>query len=989
MYQGSEGRIDPSQASNKEDLARFMRMIRAQADSPSYRDLEKSAAAQGKGRSLPRTTLGEVLRGRKFPSKAFLLTFVELCGAEPGEVQVWETTWNRLAVQYKVSEPATRSDESHAQQLARARQRTAELEEQCEQLLALVRRQSQAVERAAHILTVVGAALQKQGHWAEAEAVFDALTDLQQEPEPLNAQPSVQVESGLAEVMADSQARSADQELAAKMWASDDAIASRVDHRDTLAAQQPHMSPRATASALPGADEPQVAAVAGPVAPIRPEAFEEQPPRPPFGERVAGGLPAIWNLEPRNPEFIGRDLILHELFQRFDRGGASVVQALRGPGGVGKTQIAVEYAHRHADNYDLVWWLAAEDSSLVGEQLAALAVELRLVEKSTDTATAAAVVKSHLRGRDRWLLIFDNTEERTSVSQWLPGGPGHVLITSRAGGWERVATTVPVDVMGESESVDLLRTHCPELRQDEAEALAEELDYLPLALCQAGGFLAETATEVGDYLNLLNTHPAALLNEGEAGDYPRSLAAVIGLSLDQLTRADPVGLATVHVCALLAAESIPVRWLMAVDDITADDDGVLAALAHVSGDGMALRRAIATAVRFGLAKSNRGGVRLHRLVQGVVRDLLSPTARERVRRHARALLVANSPGDPEDPASWPEWARIVPHLLAVEPTTPTDLHLRALACNTAWYLIERGDADAGARLAQSLRDSWRRDLGPDDVHVLWATRCMARALREQGRYEEARSLYDDALPRYHRVMGKEHTDSLRLAHGSAINLRLLGRYEAARALQEETLNTYRSVLGEDHPHTLHSANHLAVDLGAMGHHDEARRLHEDTLARYRRVLGDDHPDTLRSANHLAADLLALGQYAEARVLDEDTLERCRHAFGEEHPYTLRAATSYATVQRNLGHLQEALRLQEATLARSHQILGTDHPQSLRAAQALSEILHHLHRLDRAEQLQEETVHRYRRMLGDQHPETRQANDLLQRINQRRLQEREE
>ncbi|MGW0871926.1 FxSxx-COOH system tetratricopeptide repeat protein [Streptomyces sp. NPDC002740] len=961
-------------------------MIRARADSPSYRELEKAAASLGKGRVLPRTTMGEVLRGRRFPSKAFLLTFVELCGAEPGEVHTWETTWNRLAVHYKVNEPATRTDEPHAQQLAHARQRTAELEEQCERLRALAQRQNQAMEQAAHVVTVAGVTLQQQGHWVAAEAAFTVVTDLQREFPSFDAQVSVRARRGLVEVMV-AQGRSADAELAAQMLTSDIAKALGADHPDTLAAHQLHMALRASAPTLRAADVPEVRAVAAAVTAARTEALGEHA-RPPFRARVAGGLPGIWNLEPRNPEFTGREGILQGLSQRFDRGGASVVQALRGPGGVGKTQIAVEYAHRHADDYDLVWWIAAEDSSLVGEQLATLAVELGLVEQSTDTVTATAVVKSHLRGRDCWLIIFDNAEERAGVSQWLPGGPGHVLITSRAGGWERVATTVPVDVMGESESVALLRTHCPELRQDEAESLAEELDYLPLALCQAGGFLAETATEVRDYLNLLNAHPAALLSEGEAGDYPGSLAAVIGLSLDQLTQADPVGLATVHVCAMLAPESIPVRWLMAVDDITSGDDEALAALVQVSGDEMVLRRAIATAVRFGLAKSNRGGVRLHRLVQGVVRDLLPATARERVRRHARALLVANSPGDPEDPAHWSEWARIVPHLLAVEPTTPTDLHLRVLGCNTAWYLIERGDADAGARLARSLRESWQRDLGSDDVHVLWVTRCLARALREQGRYEEARSLYDDALPRCHRVLGKKHPDSLRLAHGSAINLRLLGRYEAARALQEVTLNAYRSILGEDHPHSLHSANHLAVDLGALGHHDEARRLHDDTLARYRRVLGDDHPDTLRSANHLAADLIALGQYVEARILDEDTLERCRRAFGEEHPYTLRAATSYATVQRNLGQLQPALQLQEATLARSHQVLGADHPQSLSAAQSLCEILHHLHRLDHAEQLQEETVRRYGRALGDHHPETQNAKDLLRRIKQRRVQERE-
>ncbi|MFE6889967.1 FxSxx-COOH system tetratricopeptide repeat protein [Streptomyces sp. NPDC057694] len=964
MEQGPEGSVDPSSARSKEDLARFLSMLRVRADSPSYRELEKSASGLGIGQALPRTTLGEVLRGRRFPSKAFLLTFVRLCGVPPGEIHVWENTWNRLAVQYKVGELADRSAES--QGAGAAPRRIAELEERIGVLSERLRRQEQAIEQAGRAWAAVGTALQDQGHTSEAEAVYLAVIALQRELDSFDAQTVARVRHGIVEAMS-AQGRHSDAEVAAELLVGEPAETMGADRAGTLAAEQLMTSAR-TPLPPPLSGGPQPPQLAGATV---------SPGRAQYS-RVAGGLPTIWNLEPRNPEFTGREDILQRLRRSFHQGGTSVVQALQGQGGVGKTQIAVEFAHRNAADYDIVWWIAAEDSALVGEQIAALAVELGWVEQGTDTATATAVAKSHLRGRDRWLLIFDNAEERAAVSDWLPGGPGHVMITSRAGRWERVAVRVPVDAMIESDAIALLRTHCPELSSEEAELLAGELDFLPLALCQAGSFLAETATEVDDYLNFLHTHPAALLNEGEAGDYPRSLAAVIGLGLDQLAQDDPTGLAVVRVCALLGPEPIPVRWLMTVEDITADDEA-LSGLVRVVNDEMLLRRAIGTTVRFGLATSNRDGVRLHRLVQSVIRDLLPATARERVRRHARALLVANRPGDPEDPATWPEWARIVPHLLAVEPNAPVDLHLRMLACSTCWYLIERGDADAGGRLARSLCEAWGRDAGPDDVHVLWATRCLARALREQGRYEEARLLYEDALARYQRVLGKEHTDTLRLAHGCAINLRLLGRYQEARELQEVTLRSYRATLGKDHPHSLHSANHLAVDLGALGHHDEARKLHEDTLTRYRRVLGDDHPDTLRSANHLTADLIALGEYAEARMLDEETLHRCQRAFGEEHPYTLRAATSYATILRNLGQLQAALELQEVTLTRSRQILGTDHPQSLRAAQMLCEILYHLDRLDRALELQRETVQRYRRVLGEEHPETRRAVDLLRKI----------
>ncbi|QEV21581.1 tetratricopeptide repeat protein [Streptomyces alboniger] len=973
MDHGSESRVDPSVAQTKEELSRFMHMLRARADSPSYRDLEKAAVSLGT--SLPRTTLGEVLRGRRFPSKAFLLTFVRLCGADLEEMQVWEGVWNRLAVQYKVAEPSSTAVDPASPDLLHERRRSVVLERELKDLRAQLKQQSLLLERAARAWTNVGDALRREGHWASAGVVYGAVADLQSALPASGTDVAFRARLGVIEVLA-AQGQYADAETAALQLTNECTKVLGADHPDTLAAQQMLVTLGNPPSARQISVRPGVSDPDGSLTLTRSEPHAAS-------SRVPGALPPVWNLEPRNPQFTGRDGILRRLRERFDLGGASVVQALRGLGGVGKTQIAVEYAHQRAYAYDVVWWIAADDSSLVGDQIAALAVELALVERDTDTATAAAVAKAHLRGRDRWLIIFDNAEERAAVSEWLPGGPGHVLITSRVGGWESIAATMQVEGMAALESVALLQAHCPDLGRGEAELLAEQLDFLPLALCQAGGFLSETATEVGDYLNLLSTHPAALLSEGEAGDYPRSLAAVIGLSLDQLAQADPVGLAIVRVCALLAPESVPVRWLMTRGEWESGDDESIAVLTQVAEDEMRLRRAIGTAVRFGLAKGGRDGVRLHRLVQGVVKDLLPAIALESMRRHSHGMLVENDPGNPESPSTWAAWAHIVPHVLAVEPTTSRNPRLRPLACKASWYLIERGDADAGTRLAISLRSAWLRELGADDVHVLWVTRCLARGLREQGRYEEARRLYDDALPRYHRVLGPRHTDTLRLAHGSAINLRMLGRYEAARQLQGDTFDSYRDVLGQDHPHTLHSANHLAVDLSILGHHDEARRLHEDTLARYRRVIGDDHPDTLRSANHLAADLVALGDHAHAKALDEDTLDRCRRVFGEDHPYTLRAANSYATILRKLGDLRQALTLQEETLARSQQILGADHPQTLRTAHALSETLHHSQQLARAEDLQADTVQRYRQVLGDDHPDTRNSVDLLEKITARK------
>jgi transcriptional regulator with XRE-family HTH domain len=568
---------------------------------------------------------------------------------------------------------------------------------------------------------------------------------------------------------------------------------------------------------------------------------------------VRGARPRVWNVPARNPGFTGRDGLLAEVRELLVAGEKAVVQALHGMGGVGKTQLAAEYAHRFAGSYELAWWVNAEQGGLIGDQVAALGLALGCVRPGAGIEAVRAAVLAELRHRGGWLLVFDNAEDPADVAPWLPGGGGHVLITSRQRGWEEVAAPVGIDVLARAESVALLQARVTGLPEADAGKLAAELGDLPLAIAQAAGFMADTGMTAGEFLVLLATRAGQLLAQGTPGSYPRSLAAATGLIADRLAGQDPAAAALASVCAFLAPEPIP-------ESLFTGAAGVLPGeLAARAADPLAWRQTLAQLTRQSLARIDHRGLQMHRLTQAILRDRLTPAQAAATRKCAEAVLAASNPGDPPNPVTWPAWAALTPHVLAADLAATGNPALRELARYTCWYLIERGDPRIAHQLASGLHRQWCDRLGQDHEHTLIAAHYRAWTLQEMGRHTESRDLNQDTLARRRRVLGHDHPDTLYTAHNLAIDLRKLGDVQAARDLDQDTLERHRRVLGQDHPATLRALGELAHDLRALGEVQAARDLDQDTLDRRRRVLGQDHPDTLASAASLAIDLRELGE----------------------------------------------------------------------------------------------------------------------------------
>jgi hypothetical protein len=677
----------------------------------------------------------------------------------------------------------------------------------------------------------------------------------------------------------------------------------------------------------------------------------------------AGRLPAVWRVPPRNPRFTGRDGMLAELRRRLHSGeGTLVVQALYGLGGVGKTQLAIEYAHRFAADYDLVWWIDAAQPVLIPDQLAGLADRLGLPPGPTVADTVDGLL-AELRDRDRWLLTFDNAERPADIATYLPGGAGHVLITSRSPGWGALGGRLEVDVLTRAETIALLRARIPNMSEELADQLAAELGDLPLAAAQAAGYLEQTDLPPADYLRRFRTHRTTLLTRGDVVGYSGRLDTAWALSLERLRCEDPAAVRLLELAAFLAPEPIP------LDLISRHPDLLDEPLRTVAADPDALADTVGALVGYSLARRHPDGFHVHRLVQAVIRHQLPPDRQQATEQRVVALLAAAAPGDPDNPARWAAYTALAPHVLASAPLGDSSPAGRQLVLDTIRYLQAHGDSHAGRAVSEPLLDRWRSLLGPDHPDTLAAASALILALRSVGEAAPARTLGQETVHRCRLVLGPDHRSTLSAAAALTGALAQLGAAEPARALGEDTLGRCRRVLGPDHALTLVAATALIAALNQLGQVELARALGEDTLGRCRRVLGPDHSNTLLAAATLTLALAQLGHAEPARTLGEDTLQRARRVLGPDHAAILSAAAALTLALAQLGQAEPARTLGEGTLQRCRRVRGPDHPLALVAAAALTGALGQVGQAEPARILGEDTLRRCRRVLGPNHPIT--------------------
>ena len=643
--------------------------------------------------------------------------------------------------------------------------------------------------------------------------------------------------------------------------------------------------------------------------------------------------PPVWRVPARNAVFTGRDEVLEQLHDRLNSSSVAVVapMALHGLGGVGKSQVALEYAHRYMADYDLVWWINAEQEELINPVLAPLAQSLGLRSRDSIPETAQAVREALRVGRpyERWLLIFDNADNPDEVRDFFPGGSsGHVIVTTRNPAWSTVAEPLEIDVFARNESVDLLRRRVSGLssmrrrRWPRCSATCRSLSSR-----RAPGWRRPGCPPTSTSPGCGATSSCSLTRARRVTTRPRSRRPS-GCPSTGCASESPGAARLLELCAYFSPDPISLSLIYS-------DEMIDFLLPH---DPRLQERSILAVLirdltRFSLAKIDRGNntLEVHRLVQAVVRAQM-PTSKyhEDTAHEVHRVLVGARPrqGGTDDPENWPRYDLIWPHLSGSEAASCDFEDTRKLLIDRVRYLWKRGEYEEAIESGKEFQDQFERKIGIDHRQTLHLRFQIANVLRSAGRSQEAYELDTDIFEKQENSLGGAHPHTLQTAGSIAADLRALGKFGEALAMDQETYNQLRYTVGPDEPNTLSAANNLAVDLRLVGNFKRAREIDEETLADRKRVLGEDHPYTLHSESMLGRDMRELGQYVESIDLLTDTVERYRGKLGEESVETLRTAKSLAVSLRKTGRLTEAMRLTSQTYERYKATYGEGHPDAL-------------------------------------------------------------
>jgi tetratricopeptide (TPR) repeat protein/tRNA A-37 threonylcarbamoyl transferase component Bud32 len=655
--------------------------------------------------------------------------------------------------------------------------------------------------------------------------------------------------------------------------------------------------------------------------------------------RAATELRPVWMVPlPRNLSFTGRKELLRELELSLSARHLLAVVALRGLGGVGKTQLALEYAYRFADHYRLVAWIRAEAAETLAADYCTIAGQLGLSETRGEGEKIEAV-RSWLERSDRWLVVFDNAPNPEVIRSYLPRfHSGHVLITTRHQSWSDLAAYVSVDVLEHQDAVEFLLKRTGEADAQNAGELCEELGRLPLALEEAAAYLEATGRTIASYLPLLRRHQRRVLLQPPTSDQPGILRTTWELSFRQVERESPHASDLLTLCAFLAPDDIPLELLhRGAEHLTEE-------LRQCFSDEVSFDGCIAALRRYSLVKAAQDAISVHRLVQLVTRDRLTEVESERWARLALRLVEGVYPTRGLAGDDCPEAGRLLPHALSALSFSAPDVEeaesAGRLLRRTATYLSARGSQSRAAEHLERALELFEKTRVDEDqvADLLWDLGMVLYALGEPAaareRLERGLRLLEGRKGPMHPLVGRN------LISLSWV-LRTLGEFDATVSTTERSAEIVERSLGVDHPFVATTLAVRASALWSLNRIGESRSCAERALTVLGRERAPLHPLVCGSWYLLGQLEFDLGELKRAGECVECGLEVGERAYGLDHPLVCAIVRLQGSILEQRGDLEGARRCYERSLIGAERACRYLHEDIALARSALGSVLQRL------------------------------------------------
>jgi hypothetical protein len=675
----------------------------------------------------------------------------------------------------------------------------------------------------------------------------------------------------------------------------------------------------------------------------------------------------------RNESFVGRESQLAQLEAKlFSNKQTTTTLAIVGLGGTGKSQLALEVAHRTRLNHKscLVFWMDASDMNSLYRSYTSVAQKLRVPGCNDDQADTKQVVNRCMAAISarRCLLIYDNvggTTLRPSASSKTQAADlADFLPHSKLCSVIFTTTESKIAQAFAPRNVTALHTLTPDTalrmlqtrltiplsnaEQQEAMHLSEELLYLPLAIAQAAAHINASGMTVQQYRAQLDKHKEASLKysddfaEGEQQESSlrNTVAATLSLSMSQVHQNNAVAVDYLFVAACVDRKDISLDLLDAASPRARED-----AVKVLNKYALITRRPAECALD------------VDRLVHEALRKRLQVHGQliQWTQRTFTQLLRVFPNNDHNNRSKWRRLLPHAQHALSHSLGDDDDEERLDLASKCARTLYSDGRYKEAEDLELQVMQMRKRVLGDEHPDTLTSINNLASTYSKQGRWKEAEELQVQETQTRKRVLGDEHPDMLTSMANLVATYRDQGRWKEAEELQVQEMQMRKRVIGDEHPHTLNSIANLAATYSNQGRWREAEELLVQEMQMRKRVLGDEHPDTLNSIANLSATYSSQGRCKEAEELQVQETQTRKRVLGDEYPDTLTSMNNLALTYWNQGRWREAEELFVQVMQTRKKVLGDERPSTVTSMDNLAYTLKGQDRTDKAISLLETSL----------------------------------